>query len=170
MGEKKKKSKLQTEITISALPSTVISKSQNTDLTDSTEVVVGLFDGLLTDVRPEYQALREEKVHCGRILKIADDHSRLRPARLRVHQTNIPPVGEEQQRRTWRRKFRCDQRDGQGFISLKIMEQQTRTFSLQIMTLHFCYQGICPFKKKKNKTCSVIHSVCLLQFKLPVSK
>lgn len=123
--------KIQTEKNSNFLASN--SKPRNTDLTDSREVVVGLFDGLFTDVRPEYQALREEKVHCGRILKITDNHGGLRPACLCVHQPDVPPVSKEQQGRTWRQKL--DVTKNMGKISFHLIksssknEEQTITFS-----------------------------------------
>lgn len=70
------------------------------DLTGRREVVVGLFNSLFTDIRPKYQSLRKKKVHCGRILEIADDHGGFRPAYLGIHEPNIPSVGKEQQGRT----------------------------------------------------------------------
>lgn len=63
-------------------------------------VVICLLDGLLTDVCPEDQPLREEEVHRN-CVQATDHHSGLRPSSLCIHQSNIAAICEQQQRGAW---------------------------------------------------------------------
>lgn len=63
-------------------------------------VPVRLFDGLLADIRPEYQPLLIQKVQRCCVIQITNDDGRLPSNATSINQTHITPVSKEQEGRS----------------------------------------------------------------------